>query len=88
MRKFGCAVQVLIPPLKRTKMRPQRRLEIYVGYDSPSIIQNLEPMTGDVFTARFLDCQFNETIFPPLDGDKIIPEERIVPVEQPIPEEL
>ena len=44
-------------------------------------------MTGDVFIARFPDCQFDETIFPPLGGDKIVPEERFVPVEQPIPEE-
>ena len=49
-------------------MGPQRRLEIYVGYDSPSIIKYLEPLTGDVFTARFADCHFNETNFPTLGG--------------------
>ncbi|KAL0286720.1 UNVERIFIED_CONTAM: hypothetical protein Sangu_2723900 [Sesamum angustifolium] len=26
-------------------------------------------MTGDQFTARYLDCQFNETIFPVLGGE-------------------
>ena len=60
-------------------MGPQRRLGIYVGFDSPSIIRYLEPVTGDMFTARFADCQFDETVFPSLGGDKNvinIPEER------------
>ncbi|GJZ27792.1 hypothetical protein Tco_0572439 [Tanacetum coccineum] len=30
----------------------------------------LEPLTGDVFTTRFVDCHFNEAIFPPLGGEK------------------
>ena len=87
MRKFGCAAQVPIPPPKGIKMGPQRRLRIYVGCDSFSIIRYLEPMTGDVFIARFSDRQFNKTIFPPLEGDKIVPEEYIVSVEQLAPEE-
>jgi hypothetical protein len=57
-------------------MGPQRRLGIYVGFDSPSIIRYLEPLTGDVFTARFADCHFNETVFPPLGGGKLLPEAR------------
>ena len=44
-------------------------------------------MTEDVFSACFSDCHFDETIFPPLGGDKIVHEERIVPVEQPVPKE-
>ena len=44
-------------------------------------------MTGDIFIAHFPDCQFDEAIFLPLGGDKIVLEERIVPVEQPVPEE-
>ena len=76
LRVFGCAVHVPIAPPQRTKMGPQRRLGIYVGFDSPSIIRYLEPMTGDVFTARFADCHFDETIFPPLGGEKTVPEER------------
>ncbi|GJX66278.1 copia protein [Tanacetum coccineum] len=51
-------------------MGPQRRLGIYVGYETISIIRYLEHLTGDVFTARFTDCHFNETIFPPLGGEK------------------
>ncbi|KAL1195003.1 Retrovirus-related Pol polyprotein from transposon RE2 [Cardamine amara subsp. amara] len=33
-------------------MGPQRRMGIYVGYDSPTIIKYLEPTTGDLFKAR------------------------------------
>ncbi|KAL0439906.1 UNVERIFIED_CONTAM: hypothetical protein Slati_2473600 [Sesamum latifolium] len=33
-------------------MGPQRRLGIYIGFESPSVIKYLEPMTGDQFTAR------------------------------------
>ena len=49
-------------------MGPQRRIRIYVGLDSPSIIKYLEPMTGDIFRARFADCHFNEALFPQLGG--------------------
>ncbi|XP_019184046.1 PREDICTED: uncharacterized protein LOC109178951 [Ipomoea nil] len=52
LRVFGCAVYTPIPPTNRTSMGPQRKLGIYVGYESPSIIKYLEPMTGDQFTAR------------------------------------
>ncbi|OMP03727.1 Integrase, catalytic core [Corchorus capsularis] len=69
-RTFGCAVQVPVAPPQRTKMGPQRRLGIYVGFDSSSIIRFLEPLTGDVFTARFADCHFDETEFPPLATPK------------------
>ena len=50
-------------------MGPQRRVGIYVGYESPSIIKYLEPSTGDLFTARFADCHFDESIFPMLKGE-------------------
>ena len=69
LRVFGCAVYVPIAP-------PQRRLGIYVGFDSLSIIRYLEPLTKDVFRARFADCHINETVFPPLGGEKSISEER------------
>ena len=55
-------------------MGPQRRLGIYVGFDSPSIIRYLEPLIDNVFTARFADCHFNESVFPLLKEDKSIPE--------------
>ena len=70
LRVFGCAVYVPISPPQQTKMGPQRRLGVYVGFESPSIIKYLEPMTGDLFKARFADCQFDETVFPALGGDK------------------
>ncbi|KAL6338764.1 hypothetical protein AAG906_023914 [Vitis piasezkii] len=59
LRIFGCAVYVPIAPTQRTKMGPQRRLGIYVGFDSPSIIRYLEPLTV-MFLHRFVDCHFNE----------------------------
>ena len=49
-------------------MGPQRKIGIYVGLDSPSIIKYLEPMTGDVLRALFADCHFNETVFPQFGG--------------------
>ncbi|WRX28465.1 Reverse transcriptase [Theobroma cacao] len=68
-KNFGCAVYVLIAPPQRINMGPQRRLGIYVGYEYPSIIKYLEPSTGYLFTARFADCHFDETIFPILEGE-------------------
>ncbi|KAJ9536411.1 hypothetical protein OSB04_un000403 [Centaurea solstitialis] len=68
LRIFGCAVYVPIAPPQRTKMGPQRRLGIYVGYESASIIKYLEPLTGDLFTARFADYHFDESEFPALGG--------------------
>jgi hypothetical protein len=64
LRIFGCGVYVPIPPPKRTKLGPQRSLRVYLGYESPSIIQYLEPTTGKMFRARFADCVFDETMFP------------------------
>ena len=71
IRIFGCAVYVPIAPPNRTKMGPQRRLGIYVGYDSLSIIRYLEPLSRNVFTARFANCHFNEFIFPSLGGEMV-----------------
>ncbi|KAK2375011.1 hypothetical protein QL285_075932 [Trifolium repens] len=71
IRIFGCAVYVPISPPHRTKMGPQRKLGIYIGYESPSIIKYLEPTTGDLFTARFADCHFDESNFPTLGGDNM-----------------
>ena len=45
---------------------------IYVGFRSTSIIHYLEPLTENLFTARFTDCHFDESVFPPLGGDKPI----------------
>ena len=76
LRVFGCAVHVLIVPPQRTKMVLQRRLGIFVGFDPPSIIKYLKPLTRDVFKAKFAYCHFNEIVFVPLGGEKSIPEER------------
>jgi hypothetical protein len=63
-------VYVTISLPQRIKMGLQRRLRIFISFHSPSIIKYLEPLTGDVFTGRFADCQFDETIFPILEGEK------------------
>jgi hypothetical protein len=69
LRKFGCAVYIPISPPKCTSMGPHRKLGIYVGYQYPSITKYLEPLTGDLFTARYADCIFIEDHFPSLGGD-------------------
>ena len=51
-------------------MGPQCRLGIYVGFLSVSIIHYLEPLIGNLFTARFADCHFDESVFPPLGKAK------------------
>ncbi|KAM1651843.1 hypothetical protein ACFXTN_004365 [Malus domestica] len=51
-------------------MGHQRKMGIYVGYDSPSIVRYLEPLIEDFFTACFVDCHFDETIFLLLGGYK------------------
>ncbi|KAM2527970.1 hypothetical protein TB1_025164 [Malus domestica] len=75
LQVFG-AVYVPIALPQRTKIGHQLRLGNYVGFDSPSIIRYLEPLTGDMFIARFADCHFDETIFPLLEEEIIVPEER------------
>jgi hypothetical protein len=47
-------------------MGPHRRMGIYVGFQSLSILKYLEHLTSDLFTARFADCIFNENHFPAL----------------------
>ncbi|KAL3683038.1 hypothetical protein R1sor_001060 [Riccia sorocarpa] len=74
LRVFGCAVYVPIPPPKRTKFGPQRQLGIYIGFDSPSKLRYLDHLTGNLFTARFTDCRFDESVFPILGGEKTLPE--------------
>ena len=45
---FCCVVYVPITLPQRSKLVPQRRLGIYVGFNFPSIIHYLEPITCDV----------------------------------------
>ena len=68
LRICGCTIYVPIAPPQCTKMSPQKRLGIYVGFDFPSIIKYLESLTDDVFTAWFTNCHFNEINFPTLGG--------------------
>jgi hypothetical protein len=39
------------------------------GISIPSILKYLEPLTGDLFTAQFVDYIFNEDHFLVLGGD-------------------
>ena len=69
LRIFGCGAYVPIAPPNRTKMGLQRRLKIYVGFESPSIIRYLEPLMRDMFTVRITDYRFDEIVFPKLGGE-------------------
>jgi hypothetical protein len=69
LRKFGCAVYAPISPPQRTTMGPHRKMSIYLRYHSPFIIKYMEPMTGDLFTVRYVDGIFNEDYFLALGGE-------------------
>ena len=75
LRVFGYAIYVPHAPIHQTKLGPQCRLGIYVGFQFSSIINYIEPLTGEVFTTRFAYFHFNEDVFPPLGGEKPIPKE-------------
>jgi hypothetical protein len=49
MQKFSCVVYISISPPQRFTMGPHRKLGIYVGYDTPSIIKYLEPKTRSFY---------------------------------------
>ena len=59
---------------QRTSMGPHRKLGIYVGYETPSIIKYLEPITGDLHMTQYTDCVFDEDHFPALGGDRHLEE--------------
>jgi hypothetical protein len=67
--KSGCATYIPISLPQRTSMGPHRRMGIYVGYQSPSIIKYLEPLTGDLFMVRYADCIFDVDHFSALGGE-------------------
>jgi hypothetical protein len=69
LQKFRCTVYAPISPSKRTSMASDRKLGLYVGYHFTLIIKYLKPLTGDLFTARYADCIFNEDHFLTLGGD-------------------
>lgn len=69
IRKFGCAILHPIPPIKRTKMGPQRAMGIYVGFQSPAIAKYLDPVNRNLLNTKFADCIFLEHSFPSLGGD-------------------
>jgi hypothetical protein len=69
LRKFGCCVYIPISPPQTIAMGPHRKVGIYVGFQSPSIIKYIEPLIEDLFTARFADSIFDEEHFLSLGGD-------------------
>ena len=66
----------LFHPYNALKWAPNVDLEFMLVLILLSIIRYLELLTCDIFKARFDDCHFNETIFPPLGGEKSLPEAR------------
>jgi hypothetical protein len=53
-------------------MGPHRKLGIYVGFESPFIIKYLEPLTGDLHTARYANNISSEEHFSTLGGGKYL----------------
>jgi hypothetical protein len=66
IRTFGCQVWIPVPEPKRHTIGPHRQEGIYIGFDSTSIIRYLDPQTGNLLRARFVNCRFVETIYPTL----------------------
>jgi hypothetical protein len=50
-------------------MGHHRRIGIYMEFQSLSILKYPKPLTGDLFTAWFAGCIFNEDYFLALWGD-------------------
>lgn len=75
--RFGCAIQVHILLPQRTKISPQQKFRIYVGFDSPSITRYLEFLIGDLFTTHFTYCHFDEMTFLTLGREKLHPKNKV-----------
>ena len=63
LRIFGCAIYVPISLPQHTSMGPQRKLGVYISYESMFILKYLEPITGDQDTAWYANCIFDEDHF-------------------------
>jgi hypothetical protein len=55
-------------PVPGSAMGPPRNSRIYIGYETVSIIRFLDPMSSDCHTTCFVDCIFDEDLFPTLGG--------------------
>ena len=53
LHALGFAVSVPIVPPQHTQSGPQQRIGIYVDYELYPFMCSLEPLTGDLYTARF-----------------------------------
>lgn len=56
---FGCAVYILIGLSLLIKIGSQRKMRIYIDYDSFLIICYLKPLTSDIFIAHLVNCHFD-----------------------------
>jgi hypothetical protein len=83
LRLFGCAIYVPISPHYHMKLSPKRHLRIHVRFNSPSTIHYLKPTTDNLFTARSIDYQFDESTFPILAGETLGKIDQIVTFDWP-----
>jgi hypothetical protein len=72
-RIFGCRVWVPVAKPQQKTIGRHRQEGIYVGFDSPSIIRYVSPSNGVLHKARFQNCQFDESHFPPLASSQPSP---------------
>jgi hypothetical protein len=49
-------------------MGPHRKLGIYVGFQSTSILKYMDPLTGDLFAAQIADCILKKGSFSSFRG--------------------
>ena len=66
LRVFGCRVWVPVAEPHRKTIGSHRQEGIYVGFDSPSILCYVHPVTKTLHQARFANCHFEETSFSSL----------------------
>ena len=69
LRVSGCQIWIPLHDPHRHKIGAHRQQGVYVGFDSPSIIGYLDLTTSNLYKARFANCCFIETKFPPLPSN-------------------
>ena len=69
-RVFGSRVWVPVAEPHRKTIGSHRQEGNYVGFDSPSILRYVHPSNGTLHRARFQNCHFEESHFPPVAAPK------------------
>ena len=54
-----------------------KKMGIYVGYNSLYILKYLEIQMGDIFKAKFVNCHFDEIMFPTFRGENKLLEKEL-----------